>query len=153
MKSHLGMTLAAVGCLLAFCTRPALAQPQLPRPGVGFGQPSAPAYSPYLNLLRNNNPLYSNYYGIVQPELQWRGAVQNLQQQVTTNDQAIGSALDPNRFPMTGHSTRFLSTGGYFLNSAGARGAGGAGGRGGNVGGQAAGGRVPSMPSMPTPGH
>jgi hypothetical protein len=109
MKYVLTTTLIAIGCLLAFGGQRACAQP---RPGIG--NVTNPPYSPYLNLLRGGS-LTQNYWGLVQPELQWRSGLQNLQQQVTTNDQAIsGLQQAPTGMPTTGHAVRFLSTGGYF---------------------------------------
>jgi hypothetical protein len=116
MKCLLGMMVGA-GCLVALGAQPAWAQGGgVPRPGIG--QVTTPAYSPYLNLFRNS-PVYQNYYGLTRPELEFRSDVQGLQQQVSTNDQAIGGIQAAGTIS-TGHTTRFLSTGRYFLNSAGA---------------------------------
>jgi hypothetical protein len=119
MKYVLTTALMAVGCLLAFGGQQAWAQP---RPGIG--NVTNPAYSPYLNLLRGGS-LTQNYWGLVQPELQWRSGLQNLQQQVTTNGQAIGALQSAAGMPATGHAVQFLNTGSYFP------GGGGRGGRGG----------------------
>jgi len=67
---------------------------------------------------RNQSPV-QNYFGIVRPEFEFRAAYQSLQQQVTSNDQAIGGLETASTLPVTGHATRFLSTGRYFLNSGG----------------------------------
>jgi hypothetical protein len=100
-----------------------------PRPGIGAPPVTQTPYSPYLNLLRGGS-ITQNYWGLVQPELQWRGYVQGLDQQVAANSQAIGSLqaqmLGP---PASGHATRFLNTGGYFLRSGGGMGGAARGGR------------------------
>jgi hypothetical protein len=119
MRYLVGMTLAAVGCLLSFGGDRACGQGMAPRPGYGLGQATSTPYSPYLNLLRPGS-LTGNYWGLVQPELQWRGAVQALDQQTAANGQAI-SGLQAQGAPVTGHATRFLSTGGYFMSSGGRR--------------------------------
>jgi len=63
--------LALAGALLT-----APAQAQVPyRPG-GY---LPPAYSPYLNLLRQGNPAI-NYYGLVRPQIDFRNQIQGLQQ-------------------------------------------------------------------------
>ena len=80
--------------------------------------PGGPAFSPYLNLLRNNNPAYLNYYGLVRPQLEFRNSIQNLQQQ-SINTQSEISGLIDTTFPATGHRTTFLNTGGYFLSGSG----------------------------------
>lgn len=117
MKSLLGMMVAAAGCLLLFGGQQAWAQVGgMLRPGIG--QVNNPAYSPYLNLFRNA-PLYQNYYGLTRPELEIRSDFQNLQQQVSTNDQAISGIQANAGVLTTGHTTRFLNTGRYFLNSTG----------------------------------
>ena len=113
MKYVLTTALLAVGCLLAFGGQRACAQP---RPA-GIGNVTNPAYSPYLNLLRGGS-IVQNYWGLVQPELQWRSGLQNLQGQVTANDQAISNLQQgPGGMPVTGHSVQFLSTGRYFPGS------------------------------------
>jgi hypothetical protein len=106
---------AAVG--LALSAGPLYAQysPAVRPPGV-----PAPVYSPYLNLLRSNNPAWLNYYGLVRPEVEFRSGIYGLQQGVETNTAGI-SALDAAAagMPLTGHSTAFLNTSHYFLNRGG----------------------------------
>ncbi len=80
-----------------------------------------PVLSPYLNLLRRNNPAYLNYYGLVQPQIQAQNALNNLQQQVNvlqnTPQQGVyggtGSELS------TGKQVGFFTHQAYFLNGAG----------------------------------
>jgi hypothetical protein len=114
MKYFLGMTLAA-GFLLALCGQQAGAQVMF-RPG--FGQSNTPAYSPYLNLLRNGS-FTQNYWGLVRPEFAFRSAILGLQQQVAANGQAIGGLEGGMGLPTTGHATSFLNRGRYFLSSGG----------------------------------
>jgi hypothetical protein len=109
MRTLVVTTLAAGALLLIAGEQRACAQ----APGVGSQPPYTP-YSPYLNLFRPGS-LTQNYWGLVQPELQWRGSVQGLQQQANANSQAISNLQQMQGPPSTGHGTRFLSTGGYFL--------------------------------------
>ena len=97
----------------------ALAQGQL-RPGISQ-QPVGPAFSPYLNLLRQGNSTALNYYGLVRPQVQFGNAIGGLQNEVDLNRQLItrnasGAANDPSELT-TGHAAVFLNTGGYFLNN------------------------------------
>lgn len=98
----------------------AFAQGQL-RPGIS-AQPTGPAFSPYLNLLRQGNSTALNYYGLVRPQVQFGNAIGGLQNEVDLNRQLINSqnggnsANDPSALT-TGHAAVFLNTGGYFLNS------------------------------------
>ncbi len=96
-----------------------------PVPGIGASGAS-PAYSPYLNLLRNSTTSNLNYFSLVRPQLQTNQALQNLNNEMTqrqAEDQAGGGLSG------TGHPTQFLNYGGYFLsnNGTGGRGAGGTG--------------------------
>ncbi len=119
MKYFVVATLAAVGCLLTCGGQRASAQFR-PTPPV---QVTNPAYSPYLNLFRPGT-LFQNYFGLVQPELQWRNSVQNLQGQVMVNNQAIGNLqqqatqMGP---PATGHAVRFNDFGGAYGGRGGRR--------------------------------
>ena len=96
-----------------------------PVPGIGPAGPS-PVYSPYLNMLRNNNNSSSptlNYFALVQPQVQTNQALMNLANGVNQNQQSIGD-LSGNAITATGHPTQFLNLGGYFLNSGGSGGGG-----------------------------
>jgi len=115
-KSFVKWTLAVIGALLTFGGEQAQAQP-IPR--AGFGRTNAPVYSPWLNMFNPNQTPLQNYFGTVQPQFEFRNAYQGLQQQVSANDQAIGGLETASTLPTTGHATRFLSTGRYFLNSVG----------------------------------
>ncbi len=113
MKTRRILTAAFIG-LLAFSTGRLSAQgPVVRPPGV-----LPPVYSPYLNLLRNNNPAYINYYGLVRPEIDFRNSIYGLQQGVATNATGI-AGLDAAGLPLTGHPTTFLNTSHYFLNRGG----------------------------------
>lgn len=118
-------TLAA---LLVLTCLPAMALAQAPsRPG-GITPISRPTFSPYLNLVRPGAPAGINYYGLVRPEFAFRNSLQGLQTEVDTNRQLIttGSGGTGGGALLTGHSSTFLNTGGYFLNTTG-----GSAGRGG----------------------
>jgi hypothetical protein len=125
------VTALAVLLALHGAGAPARAQYPVTSPGVvrpsGIGNISNPTFSPYLNLLRNNNAnnvfgnsTLFNYYGLVRPEIDLRNAAATLQGQVTLNANAINN-LQYNAYapttassPVTGHSAFFLNTGGYF---------------------------------------
>jgi hypothetical protein len=127
MKYHSGTILLTIACVLSLAGGRACAQVGgMPRAGIG--QSNIPPYSPYNSLLRNNAPLYQNYYDLVRPQFEFRSDVLGLQQQISANDQAIGGLQGNAGILATGHATGFLNTGGYFLNGGG-RGAGGGGAR------------------------
>lgn len=106
---HLAALAAVVlGLALAAGTAPAQA-PVIPRPIPGYGSPTV---SPYINLLRNVNPQVVNYYGLVRPQVQFQGAVQGLQEQVTTLDATTAQAAAG--LPPTGHTVSFRNYRGYF---------------------------------------
>lgn len=119
------LTLGIVCALAAVATvgsGSGLAQP--PVPGAR-GPETRPPFSPYLNLARPGASSAVNYYGLVRPQLQFRQAVQNLQSDVTANQQAIGGLHSgAGGMPGTGHPTVFLNYGNYFLNSGPAAGQG-----------------------------
>jgi hypothetical protein len=82
-----------------------------------------PAFSPYLNLLRTGNSPGVNYYGLVRPQMEFRSGIQDLQQQVLTNQAAI-SDLNNSTVLSTGHRTSFLNTGKYYSGRLGSPGTG-----------------------------
>jgi hypothetical protein len=106
-----------VSCAIvaAFTT---MANAQAPYGGVPGLSPNGPTYSPYLNLLRSGNSVGFNYFGLVRPELRFRGALQGMEQQIGVNEAQISQlGSDPRAgLPVTGHTAVFLNTGGYFLN-------------------------------------
>ena len=99
-----------------------------PVPGLGPSGTS-PAYSPYLNLLRNSTTGSLNYFSLVRPQIQTNQALMGL-----TNDLNQRQAEDQfgGGLQSTGHPTQFLNLGGYFLNNGGGgKGIGGGGASGG----------------------
>jgi hypothetical protein len=116
-------TQAALAALLLAGASEAQAQfPVRPQPPGSLPQ-TQPVFSPYLNLLRRDNPGAVNYYGLVRPEIEFRNSLQGLQQQVTLNRLALNQQIDPTTgLPATGHSAYFLNLGGYFMNLSGAGG-------------------------------
>src|SRR5260370_40694423 len=89
------LTAATVAAALFLTATTASAQAPIYRPGMG-GQIGTPVYSPYLNLLRNNNSTLQNYYGLVRPEFQFRNSIYGLQTQVSTIGQTVtGAAVEP----------------------------------------------------------
>ena len=88
-----------------------------PLPGA-LGQTGRPAFSPYLNLTRPGGTPALNYFGMVQPQTQFRQAFQNLQGAVNYNQQAIGNVQNqPGELPATGHGFGFMNYNGYFMNT------------------------------------
>jgi hypothetical protein len=93
---------------------------QFPTPPRGPSGPTVarPAFSPYLNLARQDVPAAINYYGLVRPQIATYQSLQSLQQQITTVAQAEAGAsqglVDPG-LPVTGQPVSFLNHGGYFL--------------------------------------
>jgi hypothetical protein len=161
------MASLAIGCLLTLGGHRACAQ-YGPYGGGGLGRPgyggiTNPPYSPYLNLLRPGGSTLQNYYGLVRPELDFRGGIGGLQQGLATTNQALGGLQYASGLLTTGHPTQFLNTGGYFLSSGTAGAGGGRGGapRLGQAGGGQGGMPAPSggvsgaggMPSLPRAGR
>jgi hypothetical protein len=108
-----GGSLAAAVLVLAGGWTPARAQFYRPQPGPVI--PVRPAVSPFLNLFRPGTNPAINYYGLVRPEIEFRGSIAGLQQQVGTLGAATtleAQAAAP--LPTTGHSVAFGNYGGYF---------------------------------------
>jgi len=125
------MRLVVAFFLMAFAG--STAQAQAP-----FGPASRPAFSPYLNLLRNGNPTFQNYYGLVRPQIQASQSIQSLQGQLQNTNALIASnatGTDGSALPVTGQTFGYMNHLGYFLNngSGGGIGGGGVGGMGGNA--------------------
>ncbi len=97
----------------------------------GISYQTTPTISPYLQLTRPGGSAALNYAGLVRPTFDFQNAINGLQQQV--ND-AQSSGMTTDNPLLTGGTTRFLSTGNYFMNIRGGQGGGygGNGGRGGN---------------------
>jgi hypothetical protein len=98
------------GCLLA--------------PGQAYAQyrPNPPRVSPYLNLLRGGATPGFNYVSLVQPDIQNRNSVQQLQTQALGAQQEI-AGLEAAAVPPTGHAFGFQNHLAYF-NNLGSSGAG-----------------------------
>lgn len=137
-------TLASVGILAALGPQAAWAQlgtynPPQTTPGQTI--------SPYLNMIRNNPA--ANYFGIVQPQFQTYGTLQQMQQQIAygqgTGINPLGTntnQLNANNLIMTGHPVTFGYTAQYFPQSGSqlagmgaGMGVGGFGAGGGGLGG------------------
>lgn len=107
----------------------AFAQPQAPQ-----GNPAnTPAFSPYLNLLRPTGSIALNYFGIVEPQLQFQQNFNQLQQQNQQFGQQLNNMQSYQQqlqqqflFPFTGHGATFNNTGHYFSSNP-AMGGGGSG--------------------------
>jgi len=83
-------------------------------------QIAKPVISPYLNLLRNNNPAYLNYYGLVQPQIQTQNALNNLQTQVSTLQNAPQQAFAGTGSELaTGKTVGYFTHRQYFMNGSG----------------------------------
>ncbi len=111
MRPILKVMLLTAGLLAASQT--ANLQAQTPFGQQQFGRVNQPVYSPYLNLLRSGSSPVNNYYGLVRPQIDFNQSIQNLQGQVTSNQQAISSATG-GQFPLfTGHPVYFMNTSHY----------------------------------------
>jgi hypothetical protein len=84
-------------------------------------RPNPPRVSPYLNLLRGGATPGLNYVNLVQPDIQTRNSIQQLQTQTVGNQQEI-AGLEAGVLPVTGHAFGFQNHLAYFnnLSSAGA---------------------------------
>lgn len=94
--------------LLLVCLSPQVARAQGRRPPV----------SPYLNLARRDVNPAINYYGLVRPQLEFRNALQRVENQVTGLEQqgAPGSDFTAD-LPATGQRAGFQTQNRYFFNS------------------------------------
>jgi hypothetical protein len=99
--------------LLTMGTLGSAAWAQMPFPG--GGPAASPPFSPYLNLLRRDNPMYLNYFGLVQPQQNFQRSIQTLNQNVAGATMAANQAMTTNGIPGTGHAAYFMNTQGYFL--------------------------------------
>lgn len=106
------MTIPALALVFLFTAGPLWAQ--------GFSRyptnpANRPAVSPYINLIRGGSTAGVNYYGLVRPEVDFRNAIQQNQQQIAANQQSISDiVVGPTA---TGHPARYMTHWGYFLNS------------------------------------
>jgi hypothetical protein len=86
-------------------------------PGLGGGIGNSfgsPTVSPYLNITRGGGSAAQNYFGLVRPQQNIAGALQNLQSQVTAGQNSSDDAQSQG--VTVGTRVRFLNTGGYFQN-------------------------------------
>ena len=77
----------------------------------GIGRPTI---SPYLNLAQPFGIPAVNYYSLVRPQIAFRNAIQNLEQGVAADQNAIANSQAANAFPATGHSVGFQTHQRYF---------------------------------------
>ena len=90
---------------------------QAPQSLQPVGQPAiTPTVSPYINLLRRDINPAVNYFGVVAPQLNYNAALPLLQSQIGANKQAINQVQYGIGYLETGHTTRFMNYGGYFMN-------------------------------------
>jgi hypothetical protein len=113
MRRTFGRVVAVA--LLATGTLGSAAMAQPPFPGGGGGPGVSPPFSPYLNLLRRDNPTYLNYFGLVQPQQNFQQSIQMLNQNVMGATMAANQATTTNGLAGTGHAAYFMNTQGYFL--------------------------------------
>lgn len=74
-----------------------------------------PAVSPYINLTRQGASGAVNYFGLVRPEVQFRGALLQNQQEIANSQQSISNLQAP---PLaTGHHAAFMTQWRYFMNT------------------------------------
>lgn len=73
-----------------------------------------PVVSPYLNLTRGGS-LAVNYYDLVRPQIEYGKAINNLQTEVTANQQTIANVdAAVGGLTTTGHSAQFMTYKRYF---------------------------------------
>lgn len=78
---------------------------------------ATPTVSPYLSLLNRNNSLAFNYYELYRPQVEFRNAYRQLNQDVSQlNDRVTQQEQAYQRMQLgpTGHSTSFMSYGRYY---------------------------------------
>jgi hypothetical protein len=115
-----------------------------------------PPVSPYLSLFRQGTPPAVSYFNIVRPQIDFNSSINNLQQQVGFNRQAIGDLQQGGMrtnspLPPTGFVPSFQNYRGYFLTySGGGLAAGGLGG--GQIPNRATGGGNPRAMGVPALG-
>jgi hypothetical protein len=83
--------------------------------GYPFNPANRPAVSPYINIPRQGASAGVNYYGLVRPEIQFRGAIAQNQLDIAGNQQAI-SNFNPGPIS-TGHHAGFMTQWRYFMST------------------------------------
>jgi hypothetical protein len=106
MKGTLISWFALLTLALSSATERAVAQPLPTTP---------PPVSPYLNLLRRGASPALNYYDIVRPQVEFRNFSQQVQQQVTNNQQSIANLENNPNTLVTGHAAGFMTSSRYFM--------------------------------------
>jgi hypothetical protein len=97
MRHHLGAVLIALALMTAGAASTASAQTLQ-------GNLNQPAVSPYINILRGGAPAGVNYYNLVQPQLQFYSAINQLQSQ---QQQQGPTSFNSQGLLVTGHSVQF----------------------------------------------
>jgi hypothetical protein len=78
------------------------------------GTISKPTVTPWLNLYRGGSSPNLNYYNLVRPEFDFRGAIGQLQVQTNTNQQSITDLNVPAGPLVTGHAAGFMTHRNFF---------------------------------------
>lgn len=115
MRKH-GTTLA-LALVMTSLAGP-MVQAQVPPPG-GVNPSRRPVFSPYLNLLRNDNDPAINYFGLVRPQVDFRRALNQVEQDegsLEARQQQMLSGTTAPVLPATGHASGFLTQRKYFMN-------------------------------------
>jgi hypothetical protein len=76
-----------------------------------------PPVSPYLNLARRDVNPAINYYGLVRPQLEFRNAIQRLDNQLTADQQGVPGSDFSADVPVTGQRAQFQTQNKYFFNA------------------------------------
>ena len=102
------------------------------RPGYPGGYQPPPTVSPYLGLRAGGNPAI-NYYSIVRPQIEFRGALYGLQQQQSLDAAGNVDPTQPLAPGPTGHPAYFDNLSHFYFNNpaSGQAGHGGVGAAGG----------------------
>lgn len=117
MKSLLKIAAAVSGVLLLSAAANAQAPGRPPAMGV-----QRPVVSPYLNLLNTGDPGI-NYFGLVRPQVAFRGAIRSLEGEV----QQLENRDPRDATFQTGHASSFQTQSRFFMTN-GSRATGGGGG-------------------------
>lgn len=78
---------------------------------------ATPTVSPYLSLLNRSNSLAFNYYELYRPQVEFRNAYRELNQDVSrlnTRLEQQEAAFERLQLGATGHQTSFMNYGSYF---------------------------------------
>jgi hypothetical protein len=86
------------------------------RPRFGYTPPAV--YSPYLNLLQGGGTTIGNYFGMVQPQMQFRSSIFGLQEGLL-NAQTPASGGSNTGVFLTGHGAGYMTHTRYFMTTTG----------------------------------